>query len=217
MYILRTTSRYWLNPRILDNKYKDYLPCSYPGQLTLDHSPGYSSSNIARDLIYEFNPKIRLILIVRDPIERCISYYTFFKKNYYNRSFEDVMCGEERPKGIIWKQSSYYDLITKWLQKFSREQVLVIEANEIRYKPYDVMVRVENFLGIDNVVRRSDFRFNEEKQFYCYMIDGKLTCLGSTKGLEHPTVDPACIEKLKFYFESSNRKFFELIGKDYGW
>jgi len=61
------------------------MPLVSRGQMTVEKSPNYFISNKTPQRIYEMNKNIKLILAVREPVERAISdfvqrYALFFKK-----------------------------------------------------------------------------------------------------------------------------------------
>ncbi|CAL4172139.1 unnamed protein product, partial [Meganyctiphanes norvegica] len=56
--------------------YRQQMPYSYEDQITLEKSPQYFTDKDAPHRIYKFNPKTKLILIVREPVTRLISQYS---------------------------------------------------------------------------------------------------------------------------------------------
>ena len=115
------------------------------------------------------------------------------------------------------KSSIYYTSLLMWYELFPPEQILLLESDDLRYKPYQTMLKMEEFLKIDHIIRPAQFQYDETKKFYCFRIDGVLECLPACKGLKPPSIDPACIKKLTDFFEESNRNLFDLIGKQYDW
>jgi hypothetical protein len=53
------------------------MPLARNGQLTIEKSPSYFNSLEAPRRIYEMNKKIKLVLAVREPVERLLSNYAF--------------------------------------------------------------------------------------------------------------------------------------------
>ncbi|EMP26267.1 Heparan sulfate glucosamine 3-O-sulfotransferase 1 [Chelonia mydas] len=56
--------------------YRQQMPLSRPGQLTVEKTPGYFSSPRVPARVRALAPGVRLLLIVRDPVERLVSDYT---------------------------------------------------------------------------------------------------------------------------------------------
>jgi [heparan sulfate]-glucosamine 3-sulfotransferase 1 len=53
------------------------MPLAHNGQMTIEKSPSYFTSLEAPHRIYAMNKKIKLVLAVREPVERLLSYYSF--------------------------------------------------------------------------------------------------------------------------------------------
>lgn len=96
--------------------------------------------------LYEFNPKLKLIYIMRHPIDRMVSHYMHnYLRGYTNSSFEeDVIC-----KPTYLNRTRYYTQIRPYLEYFGREQVLLLTFEEFLSAREAVLSRVSHFLGID--------------------------------------------------------------------
>ena len=121
-------------------------------------------------------PNVKLIYVLREPVVRTYSYYTQLVKNYQNstqnftvnRTFEECLfpenhpnrCGRERffapydthlpdvPRTFI-DGSRYMLHINNFLSAFDKEQLLLVDFDELIYKPNDVMVSICRFLNLD--------------------------------------------------------------------
>uniref|UniRef100_A0AC34GIQ5 Sulfotransferase domain-containing protein n=1 Tax=Panagrolaimus sp. ES5 TaxID=591445 RepID=A0AC34GIQ5_9BILA len=56
--------------------YRQQMPFSHPGQLTIEKTPAYFASSITPSRVYQLNKNMKLILILRDPVIRTISDFT---------------------------------------------------------------------------------------------------------------------------------------------
>lgn len=74
--------RYW---RGLEY-YRDRMPRSWPNQITIEKTPKYLFHDDAPARIAKMNASIKLILIVRDPVDRMISEYVH--SGVESKSFE---------------------------------------------------------------------------------------------------------------------------------
>ncbi len=97
-------------------------------------------------VLYDFNPKLKLIYIMRDPIERIISHYMHnYLRGYTSESFEK----------IVFKQSTYinrtryYLQIKPYIQLFGQEQVLLLTFEEFIANKKIILNKIANFLEID--------------------------------------------------------------------
>ena len=61
--------------------YRKQMPLSMGHQITIEKSPDYFTNEQAPKRIWQMNPYVKLILIVRDPVERAISHFTFQNPN----------------------------------------------------------------------------------------------------------------------------------------
>lgn len=134
----------------------------------------------------------------------------------------------------------YHLHLHRWLEVFPREQLLIVNGDQLIDDPLSQLKRIESFLGklrkisenhsihsihatmyvfigIEHRIGSHNFYFNETKGFYCLRNDTVDKCLRETKGRKHPRVDPIVISKLRKFFAEHNQKFYELIGEDLGW
>ena len=85
-------------------------------------------------------PDIKLILIVRDPADRLISFYTF---NMPKKPLTGLIRFAEESGLEQW----YYDKpFEQYLRHFSRAQIHVIDSEKFKNDPQNVLFEVERFL-----------------------------------------------------------------------
>lgn len=111
----------------------------------------------------------------------------------------------------------YHLHLHRWLEVFTREQLLIVNGDQLIEDPLSQLKRIETFLGIEHRITSNNFYFNETKGFYCLRNETADKCLRETKGRKHPRVNPIIISKLRKFFAEHNQKFYELIGEDLGW
>ncbi|XP_050512352.1 heparan sulfate glucosamine 3-O-sulfotransferase 1 [Diabrotica virgifera virgifera] len=210
--------------------YRMQMPHSYPGQITIEKSPSYFVTPEVPERIRAMNSSIKLLLIVREPVTRAISDYTQLRANAATaspslpnqppKSFEQLALFANgsinesyRPLTI----SIYHNYIHRWLEAFSRDQLLIVNGDLLIEDPVSQIQKIERFLGLEPRIGTHNFYFNETKGFYCLRNETSDRCLRETKGRKHPRVDPEVISRLRKYFGEHNQKFYELIGEDLGW
>ena len=73
------------------------MPFSTKDQITIEKSPGYFRNLEVPKRVFEMNPKIKLILIIREPVKRTISHYAHLlsSKMKYFRSLNPTTTIEE--------------------------------------------------------------------------------------------------------------------------
>lgn len=68
------------------NHYLHIMPKHSPGKFTLDASPGYMVGPLVADRIRDWFPHVRLIAMVRDPVERLFSEYDMYVRRNERRA-----------------------------------------------------------------------------------------------------------------------------------
>ncbi|XP_053321996.1 heparan sulfate glucosamine 3-O-sulfotransferase 1 [Spea bombifrons] len=204
--------------------YVGQMPFSYPHQLTVEKTPAYFTSSLVPERIYNMNSSIRLLLILRDPIERVLSDYTqvFYNHKQKNKSYppvEDLLLknGELNTEYKAINRSLYYTFMENWLKYFPLENIHIVDGDCLIRDPLPEMQKVERFLNLSPQINASNFYFNKTKGFFCLRDSGRERCLHESKGRAHPKTTPFLMGKLQEYFSAPNKKFFELVGRTFDW
>lgn len=184
------------------------------------------AERIARDL-----PGVKLVAILRDPVERAFSQYVMFKGPDSPQSFEQAI--EERPQ--LLTIGHYAEHLERFYRLFDRDRVLVLLFDDLRNDPGDLIRRVYRFVGADESFLPG--RLNKPSNLIIFPalqrtlrslrmkwvielvkktpLDGYLRRLAqSKKGKSYPKMDPATREKLSAYYRERNERLAELIGRD---
>jgi len=111
-------------------------------------TPIYLHSPEVAERIYKTFPDVKIIAILRNPIERLYSHYMYTKlKGFYElSSFEKVI---EKEKGFV-EESSYFKHLQNYLKYFPREKILVMIYEDIEKSPETFMREVFRFLGAND-------------------------------------------------------------------
>lgn len=112
-----------------------------------DISPAYLWSDTAPSAIKSYNENIKLVVILRHPVERAYSHYLYRQQKGLigNISFSDAI--EEAP--FMLERSLYGRYLNNYLQYFDRSQILILFYDDVKKDPRSVIYQIENFLGID--------------------------------------------------------------------
>jgi hypothetical protein len=115
-----------------------------------------AAERIARDL-----PRVKLVFILREPAERAYSNYLWSRMNgLETEDFETALRLEaareqELPERLrfarpfsYFSRGLYADLLAPYLQRFTREQMLILRFEDIRVRPGDPAGRLHRFLGV---------------------------------------------------------------------
>lgn len=208
--------------------YRNRMPESLPGQVVMEKTPSYlKRTNITPPRVYSFDPTVKLIVILSDPVKRVMSHYLHHVKLHERNRGESKGAGtlEENildengsidPHSLIINTSMYYDRIKDWMQYFPREQFHFISGENFTKAPYTELNKLETFLGVSHFFKEEYFVYNATKGFYCFDFE-TVECLGDNKGRHHPGIDKNLAEQLREFFNPLNQKLYNLLDVSFNW
>ena len=125
-----------------------------PGQKLGEFTPRYAVSRQAIDRIRAAFADVRLIVAIRDPVERMISQYRFFVMNAKKENALDFGKALEGPFAEDYLvKSRYYEHIEYIYRHFDREHVHVVLFDDIVREPENVTRDLYRFVGVDDGFR----------------------------------------------------------------
>ena len=111
-------------------------------------SPSYFAYIHTPERVYLYNPNMRIVLSLRDPIERAYSNHLHEVRLGHvtgeNLEFEKGL--KNNPMYLI--QSQYSQQLARWLDVFPSDQIMVIFQEDIRDDPVIQAQKLYQFLGI---------------------------------------------------------------------
>jgi Sulfotransferase family len=148
-------------------KYLAIFETARPDQLLCDGSPLYLQSRVALPRIAELKPDARIIVSLRDPIDRMVSAHGVRTLNgdetagldqalraelarVRGRDQHDV---KDPPQGPYLEASLYGENLQHLFQSFPRDQVLVLHLEDLAQDPLRSVNAVTSFLGLDPIVQ----------------------------------------------------------------
>jgi Sulfotransferase domain len=122
-------------------------------------TPVYTYWKPAMQRIHDYNPSIKLIILLRNPIDRAFSHWNMQRdRKLDSLDFLDAVKQEENRareayplqlrKFSYVERGFYSDQMERVFRFFSREQVLVIKFDDLRRDYRTVTDRIFNFLGV---------------------------------------------------------------------
>ena len=97
--------------------------------------------------IHEFLPNTRIIVILRDPVDRAYSAYQLLQEKFNGMSFEEVC---ESPRGdLLINWSLYADRLSDVYEVYPAGQIKVCLYDDISTKPEQVLAEIFQFIGVD--------------------------------------------------------------------
>lgn len=134
-----------------------------PGALYFEASTTYTFHPLRNHAIwndlYEYNPELRLIYLVRRPLDRIVSSYM----HAYERGHTDLPMLEELKRNPLHVQvTRYATQIEPYIERFGRDRVLVLDFDDLRTRRAEVLARVARHIGIDpaGFPQRTDTHLN---------------------------------------------------------
>ncbi|MEM8946034.1 MAG: sulfotransferase domain-containing protein [Planctomycetota bacterium] len=147
--------------------YASLFASAKPDQVCGEASPSYSrfprfadtTTRIAQTL-----PEVKIIYIMRHPVERFYSNYVFDRAYGHSDSIRETL----RDRNYVLATSNYMLQIEKYLEHFSREQMLFLLLDDMHNSSRQVMSQVCDFLGVPNAAdaRENSIQANPRGQNY---------------------------------------------------
>ena len=184
--------------------------------ITGEDTPFYFWNKLSCDRILKTIPNCKLIVILRNPVNRAYSNYQLSVRNgKEDLSFEEVIGIEKKqlsndgiylddeinlekfkhPRSNLIK-GWYYEQLKIWIEKFSDEQILIISTEDLENNPQETMNTVFDFLELPKY---------------------KMKKFQKLKFVKYKNMDDNIKQELFEYFKPKNEKLFSLINKKFKW
>ncbi|KAH9504650.1 Heparan sulfate glucosamine 3-O-sulfotransferase 5 [Bulinus truncatus] len=208
--------------------YRDQMPLTYSNQVTLEKSPDYFECVQCPERVRSMNSSVKLLLLMRDPVERLVSQYMQLTDKYsdtpnqlppFEKWVLDPGSGEINTKIPSVRVSMYSDHLKNWLLHFPKKQILFIDSQKLTKNPVGELAKVESFLGLQPYLTGDDIYYNSSKGFHCMRsrATGKTRCLGASKGRPHIKVNKETLTALYSFFNPYNERLKNIIGFRMSW
>lgn len=189
--------------------------------ITGEATPMYILHPHAPRRIYSLLPNVKLIILLRNPVDRAYSHYNKYKrhliklgKNYL--SYEEYMINSIKKlnqglfnfredtkyensflsKESVFARGIYVNQIKRWHKYFPKEQILILKSEDLFNNSRKTLEKVFRFLTLPN------WELNEYKKF------GKVG---------YPEMDLKMKEKLYNLYKPYNQQLFQYLGLNFNW
>jgi Sulfotransferase domain len=213
-----------LNFRKGDNWYRSYFPLQMRSSrkyITGEASPYYLFHPHAPRRASAVVPDAKLIVLLRNPVDRAYSHYQHQVKRVKREAretltFEEAIEAEKRIlPGEVRKmlQDEYYesssyrsrsylsrgvyiDQLLLWSSLFQRKQMLILKSEDLFNDTTNALERMLDFLEIPHWTPET------------YLIPNKR---------EYTGLSPLIRQRLDEYYKPHNQRLYEYLGVDLGW
>ncbi|MGC9309020.1 MAG: sulfotransferase family protein [Thermoplasmatota archaeon] len=116
--------------------------------VTGEKTPNYLYNPRSPQRIYDIIPGVKLIFILRNPVDRAYSQYIMKYRNDGTRDYGSFEKAIQQPnceyleRGIYWKQLERYQKL------FHENQMLILVLDELKNNPKNVYHRIYDFLNV---------------------------------------------------------------------
>lgn len=173
--------------------YGSYHRRFHPDRKTLicgEATPRYILLPEAMERIRNYNPDMRLIIILRNPVDRAFSHWQNNRqKGREDLSFEQAIdseperLGDRSPRTLAsvgyLERGKYTEQIKRAFNLFTRDQCLILSAEDLNSNHMALLQRVALFLGL------SPFPLVEAKQIHVGKYSDRMDQATRQKLLEH--------------------------------
>jgi len=143
--------------------YKAHFPLKFNKYITGEASPDYLFHPETPERVKALNPKIKLIVLLRDPIERAYSAFQMNRRMGIDprKTFEEAIQFEldhqeefatlynyERHNYFYLERGLYAKQLQNWTNTFDKNQILVIGSKEFFINTNEALKKVYSFLNI---------------------------------------------------------------------
>jgi hypothetical protein len=175
--------------------------------ITGEATPSYLPNPLAPERMARVLPEARLIVLLRNPIDRAYSHYHLLvRRGEQNRHFEEVIeeelallfneANESSKYRNILARGIYVDQLLRWSKFFDDKQILVLKSEDFYRHTTGTMKLVQNFLDLP--YRKLDLQPYKTKYSY-------------------EPMDSATRRQLEAYFAPHNQRLYEYLGVDFRW
>lgn len=118
-----------------------------PGQLLGEISPVYLSDEQAPAAIKARYPNVKLIVCLRNPVDRA---YSFYKLHRGNRIIDEMSFEEALEREDVYVRTGMYgEHLARYLEHFDRDQILFLVFEELIAEPAHELGRIFEFLELE--------------------------------------------------------------------
>lgn len=175
-YLLKEHPQVFFYPKkeahfFTNNKVFEHDPVTYdsyhklfsdrkPSHITGEGTPNYLPHPKAAQRIYQYNPAIKLIFLLRNPIDRAYSQYVQRRDGGGEpRSFEEAVRDEFKDKKPNWgylSQGLYVKQLQRYIDLFPPEQLFIRTHDSFKNNNLPFLYALFEFLAIEHITYQNN-------------------------------------------------------------
>ena len=153
--------------------YQSCFPLRREGKMSVDKSPYYIFHPLAPQRAHSFDPNLKLIALLRDPVKRAYSHFHHEIENgRENRSFRqaveeelervetdhirlarsEISYSAPHQRFSYYARGRYVDQIDLWMQYFRRDQLYIETAERFFREPQAICGEIFDFLNVEQIL-----------------------------------------------------------------
>jgi hypothetical protein len=185
--------------------------------VTGEATPCYIFHPHAPRRVFESLPRVKPIVLLRNPVDRAYSFYNMkVASGYETLAFEEAIeREEERLSGELEKMLAdenyfsfnrqnysylargvYVEQLKNWMNFFPKDQILILASEDFHRDPSKTFKQVTAFLNLPDW---------EPKEYTKY------------NAIPAPKMETTTRKRLIKYFEPHNQRLYEFLGVNLGW
>ena len=185
--------------------------------LTGEATPRYLHYPHAPKRIFELLPNVKLIVLLRNPVDRAYSHYQMEVSSGNEKlSFEDAVEQEEKRTNEDMKKMEenedfysvnfyrksyltrgiYVEQLKRWFEFFPKEKFLILKSEDLYSDPSKIYQQTLDFLGLQK-----------------YELDS----FKAHRMRKYSSISKETREKLTDYFRPYNEQLYQLLDRNFDW
>ena len=205
--------------------YKSHFPILLPKlnsqkhhKITGEFTSTYFYHPDVPERIYQLVPRVKLIVILRNPIDKIYStYYQQFRYGEVSTSFEETIDAELRRIKIlegnpdlrsqhpgfsnfvsqnILRHGIYADYFINWFELFNKKQILILNADDLKKDTKNTLQQVFEFLDVE---------------------DHPIENLSHISARKYPKLNDITRKKLIEFYKPHNERLNKLLQRNFQW
>jgi hypothetical protein len=185
--------------------------------ITGEATPNYMFRPKAVQRIAAILPNVKIIVLLRDPVDRAYSHYNYIhqvrgEEHSFDEAIEQEIRFEEQegkpiseeppsseikhPNRSYIARGRYFEQISRLFDLFKEENILVHKSEDFFASPSEIFQETLQFIGLCTW---------EPPEYKVFKQGG------------YAPLDPEIKAKLKRYYRPHNQKLYEYLNRDFGW